>query len=199
MSGVDLWSRTWLFVEEVDVKKGSTDYNKIKTFVGGNSFDSARKNEHVRRHETPAQLIMFSNSAPTFIEHNDRRFFISRWEHEFSNPQAKTKYFQEYYEWLDREETYPAIAYLLKHRDISHLLIAAPAMMTEEKEQVISLVRDDVVEDIRASVAGSNGVCFTENSFLEIWLDRGVKPSERKHKLSEAGLSRSDKKGDKKN
>ena len=193
-SSVDLWSRTWLFVEEVDVRKGSTDYNKIKTCVGGNFQDGERKYEHVGRHETPAQLIMFSNSAPTFIEPNDRRFFISRWEHEFSTPQDKTKYFQSYYEWLDREETYPAIAYLLKHRDISHLQIAAPAMMTEEKEQVISLVRDDVVEDIRAVVADSMGVCFTAESFSEIWLDRGVKPGERKHKLSEAGLSRSDKK-----
>ena len=193
-SSVDLWGRTWLFVEEVDVKKGSTYYNKIKTIVGGDFHDGDRKYEHVRRHETPAQLIMFSNSAPTFIEPNDRRFFISKWEHEFSTPQDKTRYFQEYYEWLDREGTYPAIAYLLKHRDISHLQIAAPAMMTEEKEQVISLVRDDVVEDIRAEVADSMGVVFTSDSFSEIWLDRGVKPNERKHKLSEAGLSRSDKK-----
>lgn len=66
-SSVDLWKRTWLFVEEVDVRQGSTDYNKIKTFVGATTADAARKNEHVSKHELPAQLIMFSNSAPTFI------------------------------------------------------------------------------------------------------------------------------------
>ena len=135
MSGVDLWTRTWLFVEEVDVKKGSTDYNKLKTFIGGNSFDSARKNEHFKRHETPAQLIMFSNSAPNFIEPNDRRFFISKWEHAFSDTQEKTDYFEDITTGLTEEEAYPAIAALLKHRKIDHVQVAAPVAMTEEKLQ----------------------------------------------------------------
>jgi hypothetical protein len=38
MSAIDMWTRTWVIVQEVDVKKGSTNYNKIKTMTGGDSF-----------------------------------------------------------------------------------------------------------------------------------------------------------------
>ena len=190
MSSVDLWSRTWLFVEEVDVKRGSTDYNKIKTFVGGNSFDSARKNEHVKTHETPAQLIMFSNSPPTFIEHNDRRFFISKWEHDFASVEEKTNYFEDYYDWLETEEAYPAIAYLLKNRDITHVQIAAPAMMTIEKEEVTTLMRDDAVDDILAEIDDNPAICFVDKDFNEIWENRAINPAARKHKLTLAGFKK---------
>ena len=195
MSGVDLWTRTWLFVEEVDVKKGSTDYNKLKTFIGGNSFDSARKNEHFKRHETPAQLIMFSNSAPNFIEPNDRRFFISKWEHAFSDTQEKTDYFEEYHNWLDGEEAYPAIAALLKHRKIDHVQVAAPAAMTEEKAAVTTLMRDPSVEDIKFILEEKpSRVCFSEEDFQKIWEKHEVPKKARKYKLSDAGLTKTPKK-----
>ena len=38
MSAIDMWTRTWVIVQEVDVKKGSTNYNKIKIMTGGDSF-----------------------------------------------------------------------------------------------------------------------------------------------------------------
>lgn len=189
-SSVDLWKRTWLFVEEVDVRQGSTDYNKIKTFVGATTADAARKNEHVSKHELPAQLIMFSNSAPTFIEPNDRRFFISKFETEFDSKEAKQKYFTDYHDWLDGEEAYPAIAYLLKHRNISHFKLAAEAMVTEEKQDITTLVSDVVVDSIRAELEDdeNKAICFVASDFRQLWEDHGIKPSQIKHKLSEAGL-----------
>jgi len=187
-SSVDLWKRTWLFVEEVDVKQGSTDYNKIKTFVGGTVADAARKNEHVSKHELPAQLIMFSNSAPTFIESNDRRFFISKWETDFKDAEDKKHHFDSYHKWLDSEDAYPAIAYLLKHRDVSHLSLAAEAMMTEEKEAISTLVRDTVVDAVAAEIEANPAICFIPADFDDIWISNGIKPNQVKHKLSEAGL-----------
>jgi len=187
-SGVDFWKRTWLFVEEVDVKQGSTDYNKIKTFVGATVTDAARKNEHVSKHELPAQLIMFSNSAPTFIESNDRRFFISKWETDFKDAEDKKHHFDSYHKWLDSEDAYPAIAYLLKHRDVSHLSLAEEAMMTEEKEAISTLVRDTVVDAVAAEIEANPAICFIPSDFNDIWISNGIKPSQIKHKLSEAGF-----------
>jgi len=187
-SSVDLWKRTWLVVEEVDVKQGSTDWNKIKGFTGTTSTDAAMKYQHVSKHELPAQLIMFSNSPPTFIEPNDRRFFISKFETEFESDTAKRNYFDSYHKWLDSADAYPAIAFLLKHRDVSKFSLAAEAMMTDEKRDICALVRDSVVEAISAKLEITEAICFIPTDFDEIWEANGIKPSQIKHKLSEAGL-----------
>ena len=187
-SSVDLWKRTWLVVEEVDVRPGSTDWNKIKGFTGTSSADAAMKYQHVSKHELPAQLIMFSNSPSTFIEPNDRRFFISKWETEFESDTAKRDYFDRYHDWLDSEDAYPAIAYLLKHRDVSHFSLAAEAMMTEEKEAISTLVRDTVVDAVTAEIEAKPAICFIPSDFQSIWDSNGIKPSQIKYKLSEAGL-----------
>jgi|DEB0MinimDraft_6_1074348.scaffolds.fasta_scaffold03048_2 hypothetical protein len=187
-SSVDLWKRTWLVVEEVDVKQGSTDWNKIKGFTGTTSTDAAMKYQHVSKHELPAQLIMFSNSPPTFIEPNDRRFFISKFEYDFKDATEKEQHFKSYYQWLDSEHAYAAIAFLLKHRDVSKFSLAAEAMMTDEKRDICALVRDSVVEAISAKLEITEAICFIPTDFDEIWEANGIKPSQIKHKLSEAGL-----------
>ena len=187
-SSVDLWKRTWLVVEEVDVKAGSTDWNKIKGFTGTTSTDAAMKYQHVSKHELPAQLIMFSNSPPTFIEPNDRRFFISKFETEFESDTAKRNHFDSYHKWLDSADAYPAIAYLLKHRDVSKFSLAAEAMMTDEKLAISALVRDSVVDTISAELEATEAICFIPSDFDKMWDDHGIKPSQIKHKLSEAGL-----------
>jgi len=189
-SSVDLWKRTWLFVEEVDVRPGSTDWNKIKGFTGTSMVDAAMKYQHVSKHELPAQLIMFSNSAPTFIEPNDRRFFISKFETEFKDSEEKRDYFTKYHKWLDSGDAYPAIAYLLKHRNIKRFKLADEAMMTDEKREITTLVSDVVVDHIRAELEDKDNkaICFVPSDFRELWEKHGIKPSQIKHKLSEAGL-----------
>ena len=187
-SSVDLWKRTWLVVEEVNVKTGGTDWNKIKGFTGTSTTDAAMKYQHVSKHELPAQLIMFSNSPPTFIEPNDRRFFISKFETEFESATAKRDYFDRYHQWLDSADAYPAIAYLLKHRNVSKFSLAAEALVTEEKQAISALVTDSVVEAISAEIGETEAICFIPSDFDEIWYDHGINPKQRKHKLSEAGL-----------
>jgi hypothetical protein len=190
MSKIDMFSRTWCFVQEVDVKKGDTNYNTIKTHTGGDYFDDARKGEHFRRHETPAQLIMLSNSAPHFIEPTDRRFFISKWTHDFDSAEAKNKYFNDYVGWLEQEGGYEAIAYLLKTTDISGVDVAAAAPMTPEKEQIISMGGDDCVADIKDYLdASPDRVLFDEDEFTDI-LSRHDAIKAAKYKLEAAGLSK---------
>jgi hypothetical protein len=77
ISSVDIFSRTWAVVDEVNIAKGSTNYNKIKTHTGTSSTNSARKGQHFKPWYIPAQLIMCSQKPPTFIEPGHRRFFIS--------------------------------------------------------------------------------------------------------------------------
>jgi len=195
MSAVDVWTRTWAIVEEVDVKKGSTDYNKLKTMIGGGVFNAARKGEHFRKHQAPAQLIMMSNHAPNFIEPNDRRFFISQWTTDFQSEQEKNDYFANYTDWLNNQGGYSAIAHLLKTQDTSEVRVEAPALMTHEKQSVIALMTDRVVEAIELEMEQrADAVCFTAGSFFEIWQEFGTSNGQQIHKLTEAGLTRTPKK-----
>jgi predicted transcriptional regulator len=194
MSAVDVWTRTWAIVEEVSVKKGSTDYNKLKTMIGGGVFNAARKGEHFRKHEAPAQLIMMSNHRPTFIEPNDRRFFISEWSTDFESEQDKNNYFATYIKWLKEQGGYSGIASLLATRDISHVRVEAPALMTEEKKAVIAVMTDRVVEAIKLIMEEQpEAMCFTADSFSRVWTEHDVSKGQQVHKLTEAGLVRTPK------
>lgn len=189
ISSIDVWKRTWTIVDEVDVKAGSTDYNRIKTMVGGSTFDAERKGEHFKSHEIPAQLIMNSNHAPNFIEPDDRRFFISKWETTFNQGEEnKEDYFTNYVRWLEREHGYAAIAHLLNTRDISKVQLSAPAMMTEEKEQVTTLMADPAVAEIKAQMEDHPEVnCFDADMFSSV-LDETPR-NQHKYRLQEAGLT----------
>ena len=189
MSSVDVWTRTWAIVDEVDVKAGSTCYNNLKTMIGGQSFDSSRKGEHFKKFETPAQLIMNSNHPPTFIEADDRRFFISKWETEFKPTENKTDYFRKYVRWLQHEQGYEAIAGLLAKRDVSKVEISAHAMMTDEKLQVTALMADGVVDEIAGLLDTHAKVnVFDSNMFDDIWRENDTPKAAQKYKLQEAGL-----------
>jgi hypothetical protein len=190
MSGIDIWSKTWAIVDEFDVKSGSACYNNLKTMTGGSSFDSARKGEHFKRYETPAQLIMCSNHAPTFLEADDRRFFVSLWQTEFKPNESKKDYFQSYVKWLECEQGYQAIAGLLQTRNVSKVEIAAHAMVTEEKEQVLALMADGSVDEVLGRLERHDNInVFTSNMFESIWSDYIIPKAVQRHKLMAAGLT----------
>jgi hypothetical protein len=189
MSSVDVFSRTWAIVDEVNIEKGSTNYNTIKTHTGSTNTNSARKNEHFKHWHIPAQLLMFSQKPPTFIEAGDRRFFISRWETEFESPQDKDNYFRDYANWLHDEGGFEAIAGLLKVTDVSKLRPESPAMITPEKRQVVAMVTDDSVQDMVEMIdAEPDRICWTEDDFLEIFLEQEISQKQRHYKMEEAGL-----------
>ena len=189
MSSVDIFSRTWAVVDEVDIAKGSTNYNKIKTHTGATQVNAARKNEHFKPYYIPAQLMMLSQKPPTFIEAGDRRFFISQWDCEFSSVEQKRHYFRTYTKWLQNEGGYEAIAGLLNKTDIKNVGVEAEAMMTPEKRQVVAMVTDDAVTDIQLAVEDKPDViCFTESDFDNVWFEHDITKKARGYKLQEAGL-----------
>lgn len=189
MSFVDIFSRTWAVVDEVNIAKGSTDYNAIKTMTGNTRTDAARKGEHFKYRYIPAQLIMNSQKPPTFIEAGDRRFFISRWDCEFETPTAKDDYFREYTTWLHDKGGFAAIAGLLAVTDISAVNPEAPAMITPEKRQVVAMVSDDSIQDMTQLIEDAPyKVCWTEQDFGSIFHENDIHKKQFGYKMEEAGL-----------
>lgn len=189
MSFVDIFSRTWAVVDEVNIAKGSTDYNAIKTMTGNTRTDAQRKGEHFKYRYIPAQLIMNSQKPPTFIEAGDRRFFISRWDCDFDSPQAKDDYFRDYTTWLHDKGGFAAIAGLLAVTDISTVNPEAPAMITPEKRQVVAMVTDDSLQDMLELIDDAPyKVCWTEHDFEEVFRNNEISKKQYGYKLEEAGL-----------
>ena len=189
MSSVDVFSRTWAIVDEVNILKGSTNYNTIKTHTGSTHTSSARKNEHFRTWYIPAQLLMFSQKPPTFIEAGDRRFFISRWETDFESPQAKDDYFRNYTNWLHDRGGFEAIAGLLEATDVSKVRPESQAMITPEKRQVVAMVTDDSVQEMVTQIEEyPERICWTEEDFSEIFVEQSVNQKQYGYKMEEAGL-----------
>lgn len=189
MSSVDMFSRTWTFIDEVNISKGSTNYNSIKTATGTTTTDAARKNEHFQHHYIPAQLFMFSQQPPTFIEAGDRRFFISTWQYEFNSQAEKDNYFRDYINWLHDQGGFAAIAGLLAATDISSVRPESPAMITSEKLQVVEMVADSAVQDIVEKLEDyPEQICWTQQDFTLIWAEHQLNKNQYDYKLQQAGL-----------
>lgn len=189
-SQVDIFTSTWAIVDETNISKGSVDYNIIKSMTGQTFVDSSRKHEHFKRFYIPAQLIMFSQRPPTFIEPGDRRFFINRFDTEFESQEAKDGYFRAYNKWLRKEDGFAATAGLLAITDISEFRIESPPLMTDDKRMVINMVTDYSVSDIKDIIdQHPDQICFLADEFKGVWDKYQIKREQFKYKLEEAGLS----------
>lgn len=186
MSAVDMWMRTWLVTEETEVKRGSELYDTIKSYTGMDRTESDRKNTHFDTYEIPAQLIMLSNNVPSFIETNDRRFFVSQWDTRLRGDDKK-RYFDEYIQWLENGG-YEAIAGLLEQRTVNYDLFRE-AMVTQEKLRAQNLASDESVEALKAILEDApQNALFQPCYFDAVWERHDVRANQQKHKLAAAGL-----------
>lgn len=131
---------------------------------------------------------MLSNNVPSFIEHNDRRFFVSQWDTGLRGDEKKA-YFDSY---ISRLESggYEAIAGLLQQKAIGYDLFRE-AMSTREKLQAQNLASDECVEAIKALLEDiPKNTLFLPQDFLFIWDDHNIRVSQQKHKLTAAGLKK---------
>jgi hypothetical protein len=188
-SKVMLWAKTLLIAEEADVARGSDIYDIIKTYSGQETIDDDTKHQHFKKYDIPANLFMMSNRAPTFVEPNDRRFFIAEWKLDME-AEAKASYFTSYIKWLKEEGGLEAIAGLLSRREVTRNMYA-PVPMTEEKKSAMSLAQDECMQDIVNFLDDhQDSRVFCQSHFKEIFDNHLVKPNQKKHKLTEAGLKR---------
>ena len=92
MSNVDIWSRTLLVVEEVDVSIQDKLANTIKSFMGTSWVDADRKHEHFGSYFSPANLSILSNNPPTMLQKADRRRYVKEMKPQ-PDPEAYFKNF----------------------------------------------------------------------------------------------------------
>lgn len=163
MSAVDLWTRTLLVVEEVDVSPQDKLSNTIKSLTGTDTTDTDKKNEHFKYYEIPANLIMLSNNPPTLLDKDDRRFYVKQ-----MNAQTDPKtYFNDFYDWLSTGG-YEAVSWLLKTTDISDMTRGDRPPMTPEKAQACDLATKQDVLDVQHLIEAANGWVFTPNCFKDV-------------------------------
>jgi hypothetical protein len=189
MSSIDLWTRTFLVVQEVAPKVGRDTANYIKTMTGGKTFNAARKGQHFKEHSAPANLVMLSNNPPQFIESTDRRFFVSEWSYDFETPKLREEYMGKYYNWLRKEGGFEAIAALLRNTNVSKYDQAAAPLRTMEWELHTGLRDDEVVTRIKEFMEEHpQQILFIKDIFKELFDEYQVGPNAIKHKLEQAGL-----------
>jgi hypothetical protein len=178
MSSVDIWSRTLLVVEEVEVSNKDRLANTIKSFMGTSWVDADRKHEHFGRHFIPANLIMLSNNPPTMLDGDDRRWYVRE-----MNPQAEpVQYFKELYAWLE-DDGHEAVAHLLATTDISDMNLSDRPRWTDEKALACDMATKQDVLDVQMLVEEAKGYVFTADYFKEV-----CNPNRLFHIAHEVGL-----------
>ena len=163
MSNVDIWARTLLIVEEVEVAIKDKLANTIKSFMGTSYVDADRKHEHFGSHFIPANLIMLSNNPPTMLEKDDRRWYVK----EMAPQLDPEKYFKNFYHWLERYG-YQAIAHLLATTDISDMSLSDRPRWTEEKAVACDMATKQDVLDVQKMIEEADGYVFTADYFAEV-------------------------------
>jgi hypothetical protein len=165
MSSVDIWSRTLLIVEEVEVSIQDKLANTIKSFMGTSHVDADRKHEHFGSYFIPANLIMLSNSAPTMLERDDRRWYVK----EMAPQLDPERYFKNFYHWLERYG-YRAIAHLLATTDISGMSLSDRPRWTAEKALACDMATKQDVLDVQRLIENTPNTTqvFTADYFADI-------------------------------
>ena len=163
MSNVDIWARTLLIVEEVEVAIKDRLANTIKSFMGTSYVDADRKHEHFGSHFIPANLIMLSNNPPTMLEKDDRRWYVKEM---VPQPYPET-YFKQFYHWLERWG-YGAIAHLLATTDISDMSLSDRPLWTQEKALACDMATKQDVLDVQKMIEEADGIVVTAHYFGEV-------------------------------
>lgn len=187
-SSVENWGRVFLVAEEIEVQLGGKIFNNLKAYTGVSTIFTDKKFKDFQKFDIPAQLILCSNHAPTFLEDGERRFFVAEVDTGLEGDE-KARYFEGYKDWLDLPDSMRAVATLLSTRDLSGYRRAAEPPMTAEKRRALRYAVDESVRKIREILEDYAKVLLFEMSdFHQIWEDDRVSSNAQKHKLREAGL-----------
>jgi hypothetical protein len=190
VKAIENWNRTFFIVDEIEVKKSSADYDRIKALIVEKSMEGRLLYQNHKRHSVMSQLIMFSNHSPSFLEKDDRRFFVADWSIPFERDSKEhSEHFEAYHEWI--RTGIPALGYFLLNRDLSNYKPFSAPPMTLEKKQALSLATDSQVEKIVDFLNDHpKQVLFTLDEIKKGIDADFVKDSALKYSLVEAGLTK---------
>lgn len=185
---VDCWNCSFLVVEEANVKHGGgKTYDTLKSYTGSDTVEADAKHMAFREYEIPAMLVMLSNRAPTFIEPDDRRFYVSEWMLDMDD-QEKATYFVSYRDWLENQGGYEAIARHLKTRVVTRN-VYEPVPVTPEKSRAMVVAANPVTVKIMDMLEDNKDkLLFTGEIFEAFFRDNHVATGVQKHLLSDAGI-----------
>ena len=113
-SMIDLWSRSWLVIEEASIGKEHLYTGSIKNYTRANWVDADKKFGAVSKHHIPAQLIMMSNVHQPSLRKTIEGFSLASGTCRIEGTKARQWYFSQYIEWLETDG-YKAIAGHLKN------------------------------------------------------------------------------------
>tara|TARA_R110002073_G_scaffold326125_1_gene505773 strand:+ start:304 stop:1764 length:1461 start_codon:yes stop_codon:yes gene_type:complete len=184
-SSVDWFRRTWLIAGDVKGKMGSGLIATMKERIGASVTTAPKKNKDNQRFEIPAQVIMLSNHAPSFIEEQDRRWFISRFE---PTPAVQDDELQDHLDrlisWLENDG-YARIAKHLRERDVSHIKLTERAMVTDEKREACAKASDIVAKEIELTVKRNpEQIVFMPSDFEDLFRENEINVNQYKHKMT---------------
>ena len=183
---MDCWATSWVVIEEANIKHGGT-YDTIKSYTGSDTVQADAKHTAFRRYEVPAMLILLSNRAPTFIEAEDRRFFVSEWTLDDMTTVERAEYFKGYRRWLDNGGI-EAIARHLETRVVTRNVYEA-APVTPEKSRAMTVAANPVTLMISDMLEDNlERVLFTKDVFASLFKENHVGAGLQKFILNDAGL-----------
>lgn len=190
VKAIENWGRTFFIVDEIEVKKSSSDYDRIKALIVERSMEGRLLYQNHATHQTTSQLIMFSNHSPSFLERDDRRFFVSEWNIPFDiDSEEHAKHFERLHKWIAKG--IPALGYFLLNRDLSNYKPYSAPPMTVEKKKATALAIDSQVEKVLDYLdERPNQVLFTLDEIKSYLGDQYLKESALKHTLTAAGMTK---------
>ena len=171
MSNVELWQRTLLIVEEVNIEHADKAIaNTIKSYMGARKTNADKKNTHFTEYDIPANPIFLSNDAPKFLEPDDRRWFVREMK-----KQTDTDYYSRLYDWLESGGA-GAVALLLATTNVSDVKLSDRPLMTPEKQGACGIsIKDDVLilaSNIEAVLKAGHVCVFTPEYFSKDYGNR---------------------------
>jgi len=194
VKAIENWNRTFFIVDEIEVKKSSADYDQIKALIVEKNMEGRLLYQNHKTHSVMSQLIMFSNHSPSFLEKDDRRFFVAEWSVPFEiDSEEHAQHFEAYHDWI--ATGIPALGHFLLNRDLSNYKPFSAPPMTIEKKQALSLATDSQVEKIIDFLNDNpQQVLFTLDDIKSgISADKFLKDSALAYSLIAAGMTKEDK------
>lgn len=193
-NAIQFWGQTWLVCEEAKIERSDNLYDQLKQYITASYLTDSVKFGSPQKFETPARLIMLSNRAPSFIEKDDRRFFISEWDTGLRGDE-RNNYFNEFRRWLN-SGGFQSIASYLCSIDVSDYDFAAPAPLNKDKMMVINTFADPLVEKFLDIIEEEDIMVFDESNFnIRYFLEENnIKQTHARHIFNEAGFVKYDRK-----
>lgn len=191
VTGVLNWSSTFFIADEIKITKHSEFYNEIKAYTVETELEDRILYANYDTYDIPAQLILLSNHAPSFLEEDDRRFFVAEWDIGLDKTSEEYKqHFKDYYDWIESEGGLAALAHHLQNRDLNKYCLRSAPPMTPEKAKALSIVADPAKLHITEMLEDNpNKLVFNEAIFTEL----AERNAGWRHLLSECGLQRHEK------